>query len=109
MRGPLKSSGRTGFIAQQCSTCTWRGEVLKGGIVEASGPGTAPYTHNLVVLAGLTGLDMPEEMLQFLDTLAPQAVSARYSLTGEGYSESFYLRLRLQADEVITWLRSHLG
>lgn len=82
---------------------------LKALLTEADGGRPAPLTHNLRRLADMTGLPIPAEMRAFLVTLSPHAVSARYSLTEEGYTSSFCNEVRGQLDQLGTWLRQNLS
>ena len=46
----------------------------------------APYTHDLAKLANLSGLQFPEEYLDWLDTITTFNINARY----DSYKDAFY-------------------
>lgn len=85
-------------------------KLLKGLIVQKiSQP--APYEHNLVRLAEVTGIEYSEEQLDLLADITTFNIKARY----DDYKNQFYKiatkeyaeKYLLQAERLITWLKKH--
>lgn len=92
-----------------CHLATER--MLKGAVVSAT-KDHAPYTHNLVFLAGKAGLDLGKEQLHFLETLNEWCLSARYPADQKmlyvkatrGYSRN----LLKETKDFLRWLKEQL-
>jgi HEPN domain-containing protein len=80
-------------------------KTLKALIIERGS--LAPYSHRLRRLASLTSATMPAGFQEFLDTLSPEGVRARYSSSSE-YDVSYVARLLEEAEEVVAWLKQQL-
>ena len=85
-------------------------KLLKGLIVQnTSNP--APYEHNLVRLAEITGIEYSEEQLDMLSDITTFNIKARYDdyknqfykIATEEYTEKYLL----QAEQFIVWLKKY--
>ncbi|NIJ51256.1 HEPN domain-containing protein [Dyadobacter arcticus] len=60
-------------------------KLLKSKVVKETGK-SAPFTHNLGKLLILTGIELPQEQLDWIDTITTFNLQARY----ESYKRQFY-------------------
>jgi HEPN domain-containing protein len=85
-------------------------KLLKGLIVHNT-HNTAPYEHNLVRLAEVTGIAFSEEQLDLLTDITTFNIKGRY----DDYKNQFYKtatreyteKYLTQAKELIQWLKKH--
>src|SRR5262245_8021887 len=82
-------------------------KTLKACVWEASGT-RPPETHFLTRLAALAGVTLTDQRGDFLDTLSPLGVIARYAETSTTYSRVACLRLMRDAEDLGLWLRQDL-
>ena len=83
-------------------------KLLKGLLVELAGVDTPPYTHNLLVLATMIGLDVPSGHMEFLARLSPQATATRYAEDLGVYTHQVAEDYLQQTKEIFLWLRQKL-
>ena len=83
-------------------------KLLKAFWIEHAGEGYPPKTHGLVSLAREVGLELEDEVWEFLDSLAKQYNPTRYGDVIAEYTheqaESYYRR----STELFDWLRPKL-
>jgi HEPN domain-containing protein len=84
-------------------------KVLKAKVQEVTGE-TPPRTHNLRYLIKLSGLDLPEEMFNFLSKLSDVSVPTRYpedfAKLVEAYDKNVAETYLAKAKEVFQWIKN---
>lgn len=85
--------------------------MLKAVVVSAT-KDHAPYTHNLVFLAGKSGLELDSDRLHFLETLNEWCLMARYPSNQQALYDKatrrYTFALLRETEKVLTWLKKAL-
>ena len=79
---------------------------LKAMLVEHIGLAEPPRIHNLLDLAGIVGIDLPDEYEAFLGNLSKHSVSARYPQSLDEYTAGIADSILSGTMEVYEWLQS---
>ena len=86
-------------------------KVLKAKVQEARGK-TPPKAHNLRYLVGLSGLEPPEEMFNFLSKLSDVSIPTRYPEDFEALQKTYTRKVAsnylLKTREVFQWIRKSI-
>ncbi len=87
-------------------------KALKATIVSQSGE-MPPHTHKLLRLIELTGIDVPQEMAEFISDLDLSYIESRYPGGGieptEGLDEHTVAEFVAETEEIVRWLSSRLS
>ncbi|MFH0800413.1 MAG: HEPN domain-containing protein [Pseudomonadota bacterium] len=105
----LFRSGKFHFCLFFCHLAVER--MLKAVVVSVT-KDHAPYTHNLVFLAGKAGLELDDDRLHFLESLNEWCLSARYPASQQALYEKaqkgYALGLLRETEKFLTWLKKLL-
>ena len=82
---------------------------LKAMIVEYADVAEPPRIHNLIDLADIVGIDLPNEYEMFLGSLSKQSVLARYPQSLDEYTEDIATPTLSRTMEVYEWLNSMIA
>jgi len=87
-------------------------KVLKAKVEEVTGK-TPPKTHNLRYLIKLSGLELPEEMFNFLSKLSDVSVPTRYpedfAKLVETYDKKMAETYLAKTKEAFQWIKNCIG
>ena len=79
---------------------------LKAMVVKYVGVAEPPRIHNLIDLADIVGIDLPNGYEMFLGNLSRQSVLARYPQPLDEYAEGTATSTLSRTMEVYEWLKS---
>ena len=93
------------YVVFMCHLCLEK--MLKGYVIEFV-DSFPPYTHNLIRLAQLVKLQLPEELQKFIIKLSDQSIITRYPESLKQYTRAHAQDYLEQTKRVFSWLRQRL-
>lgn len=106
----MLQTGRYLYVAFMCHQSL---EKLLKAIISNKKSETPPYTHNLVLLANLTKIKLQNNKINFLATLNPYNIEARYPKTkqniGKLCNKTTASKILKQTKGLFIWLKQKLS
>lgn len=106
----MLQTGRYLYVAFMCHQSL---EKLLKALISNKNKEMPPYTHNLVLLANLSGIEFPIHQINFLAILNPYNIEARYPKTKQDLSKLCTKRtasnIMKRTEGLFIWLRQKLS
>lgn len=106
----MMETGRYLYVAFMCHQSL---EKLLKAIISNKQDDMAPYTHNLIVLANLSGVKFDKKQEIFLAKLNPFNIEARYPKTKQSLSSICSKKtasdILSKTEEIFVWLKQRLS
>lgn len=106
----MLKTGRYLYVAFMCHQSL---EKLLKGIISNKKGEMPPYTHNLLLLANLSGIQFNNSQLDFFAILNPYNIEARYPKTKQALSRLCTKRTAIsilkRTKELFIWLKQKLN